>query len=131
MPRSGVGTWRMVSAQSVPQSGVRDRWDLVQSTAPVSRWPLAQQRGVAASGESGAADIERRWRLNPDVMEWTYSRLRARTAFLVRKTSANKSDLSKHPSPPSPLSGLGSPLSPPTLSRRFFPRSPFPPLAPT
>src|SRR5262249_14606920 len=42
MPSYGVGSWRMVSAQSVPQYGVRDRYDLVQSTAPVSRWPLAQ-----------------------------------------------------------------------------------------
>jgi hypothetical protein len=43
----------MVSAQSVPQYGIRDRLDLVQSTAPVSRRPLAPPRGVAASGESG------------------------------------------------------------------------------
>jgi hypothetical protein len=71
-----------VSAQSVPQYGVRDRLDLVQSTAPVSRRPLAPR----ASGESGAADIERRRRLNLAVMERTYSRLRAGTAFLVRKT---------------------------------------------
>src|SRR5262249_2365310 len=42
MPSYGVGSWRMVSAQSLPQYGVRDRYDLVQSTAPVSRWPLAQ-----------------------------------------------------------------------------------------
>jgi hypothetical protein len=47
----------MVSAQSVPQYGVRDRLDLVQSTAPVSRSPLAQPRGArAAAGESGAAE---------------------------------------------------------------------------
>ena len=77
----------MVSAQSVPQYGVRDRLELVQATAPVSRWPLAQPRGVAAAaGALGAADIARRWRVNLDVMERTYSRLRARTAFLVRKT---------------------------------------------
>jgi len=54
----------MVSAQSVPQYGLRDRLDLVQATATVARRPLAQPRGVAAAGESGAADIERRWRLN-------------------------------------------------------------------
>jgi hypothetical protein len=33
----------MVSAQSVPGYGVRDRWDVVQSAAPVPRWLLAVQ----------------------------------------------------------------------------------------
>src|SRR6516165_46262 len=120
MPSYGVGSWRMVSAQSVPQHGVRDRLDLVQSTAPVSRRPLARPRAVGVapsrldgasfcpSGESGAADIERRRRLNLAVMERTYSRLRAGTAFLVRKTPREQSELRKHPCPPSPLSGLGS-----------------------
>src|SRR5262249_36672078 len=122
MPSYGVGSWRMVSAQSVPQHGVRDRLDLVQSTAPVSRRPLAPPPGARAaasrldahlsSGESGAADIERRRRLNLAVMERTYSRLRAGTPFLVRKTPREQSELRKHPCPPSPLSGLGSALSP-------------------
>src|ERR1700720_1723628 len=112
MPSHGVGSWRMVSAQSVPQYVVRDRLELVQATAPVSRRPLAQPRGVAAAGESGAADSERRRRLNPDVMQRTYSQLWARTAFLVRNTPTNKSDLRKHPCSPSPRSGLGSALSP-------------------
>ena len=80
----------MVSAQSVPQYGVRDRLELVQATATVARRPLAQPRGVAAAGESGAANIERCRRLNLDVMERTYSQLRARTVFLVRNTPANK-----------------------------------------
>jgi len=40
MPSYGVGSWRMVSAQSVPQYGLRDRLDLVQATATVARRPL-------------------------------------------------------------------------------------------
>ena len=55
------GTWRMVSAQSVPQYGVRDRLELVQATATVARRPLAQPRGVAPASSclDGAASLSR------------------------------------------------------------------------
>src|SRR5262249_40082010 len=62
MPSYGVGSWRMVSAQSIPQYGVRDRLELVQATATVSQRPLAQPRavGVAASRLDGASLSVRR-----------------------------------------------------------------------
>src|SRR5262249_22952470 len=72
MPSYGVGSWRMVSAQSVPQYGVRDRYDLVQSTAPVSRWPLAQptsSRFCEGSRFPGPNLLVERWFFLPQTFD--------------------------------------------------------------
>ena len=48
----GVGGW--CRPNPFPKYGVRDRLDLVQSTAPVSRRPLAQPRGVGRRSHAQA-----------------------------------------------------------------------------
>src|SRR5262249_16428301 len=79
IPRSGPvgpGPIRRASLAAAVSAAARRQGRRIPSRRRVF-WP---------SGEWGAEEIERGWGLNLAVMERTYSRLRAGTAFLVRKT---------------------------------------------